>query len=122
MSCGGPTRRGGAPPVDISSHLIQRMLGLPPPATRDLVIERDLPVPMTDGAVLLADRWAPRAGSRRATGSGSRSPAAPFPRYARNPGTGGERATATTLRAADQEVYHDRAHPSAIILPVRQAR
>jgi uncharacterized protein len=48
--------------VDISSHLVQRMLGLPPPATRDLVIERDLRVPMGDGAVLLADRWAPRAG------------------------------------------------------------
>jgi uncharacterized protein len=48
--------------VDISSHLVQRMLGLPPPATRDLVIERDLPVPMADSAVLLADRWAPRAG------------------------------------------------------------
>ena len=48
--------------MDISSHLIQRMLGLPPPATRDLVIERDLRVPMADGAVLLADRWAPRAG------------------------------------------------------------
>jgi len=31
-------------------------------------------------------------------------------------------ATATTLRRADQEVYLDRAHPSAIILPVRQAR
>ena len=52
----------GTPPVDISSHLIQRMLGLPPPATRDLVIERDLRAPMADGAVLLADRWAPRAG------------------------------------------------------------
>ena len=37
--------------MDISSHLVQRMLGLPPPATRDLVIERDLPVPMADGAV-----------------------------------------------------------------------
>ena len=45
-----------------------------------------------------------------------------LPRYARNPGTGEARATATTLRAADQEVYHDRAHPCAIILPVRQAR
>jgi uncharacterized protein len=45
-----------------------------------------------------------------------------FPRYARNPGTGEARATAVTLRPADQEVYHDRAHPSAIILPVRQAR
>jgi putative CocE/NonD family hydrolase len=45
-----------------------------------------------------------------------------FPRYARNPGTGEPHATAVTLRAADQEVYHDGAHPSAIILPVRQER
>jgi putative CocE/NonD family hydrolase len=44
-----------------------------------------------------------------------------FPRYARNPGTGEPHATATRLLAADQEVYHDPAHPSAIILPVRQA-
>src|SRR5215813_2034177 len=53
---------GRSTAVDISSHVIQRMLGLPPPVTRDLVIERDLQVPMADGAVLLADRWAPRAG------------------------------------------------------------
>ena len=45
-----------------------------------------------------------------------------FPRYGRNPGTGEPRATATTLRPASQEVYLDRAHPSAIVLPVRQAR
>jgi putative CocE/NonD family hydrolase len=44
-----------------------------------------------------------------------------FPRYNRNPGTGEPRATATTLRAADQQVFHDPAHPSAVILPVRQA-
>ena len=42
-----------------------------------------------------------------------------FPRYARNPGTGEPHATATTLRAADQSVYHDPEHPSAIILPLR---
>jgi hypothetical protein len=41
-----------------------------------------------------------------------------FPRFARNTGTDEPRATATTLRAADQLVYHDPAHPSAIILPV----
>ena len=45
-----------------------------------------------------------------------------FPRYGRNPGTGEPRATATTLRPGGQEVYHDGAHPSAIILPVRQTR
>ena len=44
-----------------------------------------------------------------------------FPRYARNPGTGEPRATATRLVAAGQAVYHDPARPSAVILPVRQA-
>jgi putative CocE/NonD family hydrolase len=42
-----------------------------------------------------------------------------FPRYARNPGTGEPHATATTLRAADQEIHHDLAHASAVVLPVR---
>ena len=45
-----------------------------------------------------------------------------FPRYARNPGTGEPHATATRLLPADQQVYHDGTHPSAVILPVRQAR
>jgi len=44
-----------------------------------------------------------------------------FPRYARNPGTGEPHATATALRAADQSVYHDPDHPSAIILPLLPA-
>ncbi|CAM5302724.1 CocE/NonD family hydrolase [Streptomyces aurantiogriseus] len=48
--------------MNLSSHLVQRMLRLPPPLTRDLTIERDLRVPMRDGAVLLADRWTPKAG------------------------------------------------------------
>jgi uncharacterized protein len=48
--------------MNLSSHFIQRMQHLPPPLTRDLVIERDLRVPMRDGAVLLADRWAPKSG------------------------------------------------------------
>jgi uncharacterized protein len=43
-----------------------------------------------------------------------------FPRYARNPGTGEAIASAVTLRAADQAVFHDPDHPSAVILPVRQ--
>jgi putative CocE/NonD family hydrolase len=44
-----------------------------------------------------------------------------FPRYARNPGTGEPRATATRLVTADQSVYHDPERPSAITLPVRTA-
>jgi hypothetical protein len=40
------------------------------------------------------------------------------PRYARNPGTGEPLATAASLRAADQAVYHDPERPSAVVLPV----
>jgi uncharacterized protein len=41
-----------------------------------------------------------------------------FVRFARNLGTGEPLATATTMREAQQQVYHDPDHPSAIILPV----
>jgi putative CocE/NonD family hydrolase len=41
------------------------------------------------------------------------------PRWARNPGSGEPLATAKTLCAADQAVFHDPAHPSAVILPVQ---
>jgi hypothetical protein len=40
------------------------------------------------------------------------------PRYARNPGSGEPLATASTLHAVRQAVYHDPAHPSAVLLPV----
>lgn len=46
--------------MNLMSHILQRKLELPPPLTRDLVVQKDLPVPMPDGVVLLADRWAPR--------------------------------------------------------------
>ena len=40
-----------------------------------------------------------------------------FSRWARNQGSGEPLATATTLREASQQVYHDPAHPSAVVLP-----
>ena len=43
-----------------------------------------------------------------------------FPRYARNLGNGEPHATATVMRPADQQVYHDPHHPSAIVLPVKE--
>jgi uncharacterized protein len=48
---------------EMRRQLIERIMRLPAPVTRDLVVERDLPVPMRDGAVLLADRWTPRGGA-----------------------------------------------------------
>lgn len=49
----------------VSSHVVQRVLGLPAPQTRALTVHRDLRVPMADGVELLADRWAPRDGGDR---------------------------------------------------------
>ncbi len=40
------------------------------------------------------------------------------PRFARNLGSGEPVATATTFRAADQEVFHDPQHPSALVIPL----
>ena len=44
------------------SRVLERALGLPPAHTRDIAVERNLPVPMRDGVVLLADRYAPKGG------------------------------------------------------------
>ncbi len=43
------------------------------------------------------------------------------PRFTRNPGSGEPLATAVKLISADQQVFHDPAHPSAIILPVKES-
>lgn len=40
------------------------------------------------------------------------------PRFARNPGSGEPLGTATTLKQAEQRIYHDPGHPSAVVLPV----
>ncbi len=48
--------------MKLASHLTQRMLHLDEPVTRDVVVQKDLRVPMPDGVELLADRWAPRVG------------------------------------------------------------
>jgi uncharacterized protein len=39
------------------------------------------------------------------------------PRYARNPGTGEDPITTTTMRPVDIEIHHDRDHPSVLVLP-----
>jgi putative CocE/NonD family hydrolase len=41
-----------------------------------------------------------------------------FPRYDRNLNTGEDLLTAQRMVVASQTVYHDNAHPSALILPV----
>jgi putative CocE/NonD family hydrolase len=46
--------------VSLASEILGRRLGLIRPLTRDIEVTRDLRVAMDDGAVLLADRFAPR--------------------------------------------------------------
>ena len=41
-----------------------------------------------------------------------------FPRFDRNPNTGGPIAEETQLRKADQTIYHNAQHPSCVLLPV----
>jgi putative CocE/NonD family hydrolase len=43
-----------------------------------------------------------------------------FPRFDRNPNTGGSIADETQLRQASQTIYHDAEHPSHVLLPVTQ--
>lgn len=49
--------------MSILSRIFGWVHGLPPAQTRAVQIERDLPIPMPDGAVLLAHRYAPRGAS-----------------------------------------------------------
>ena len=113
--------------MNLASHLVQRMLRLDPPLTRDLVIERDLRVPMPDGVALLANRWAPKAGGDGLPVALLRSP------YGRGTmiATGmvrplAERGFQVVMQSVrgtfgSGGVFEPRhARPSAIILPVRK--
>ena len=49
------------------SRLIGRLAKLPPAETHNVIVERDLQVPMPDGVVLLADRYFPRGAGKSPT-------------------------------------------------------
>lgn len=53
--------------MSITSRLVGWIHKLPPAETRDIAVERDIPVPMPDGVVLLADRHSPRGGGKPPT-------------------------------------------------------
>src|SRR2546429_1403079 len=66
------TRRGalqstGEYLMSFTSRLVSRLLHLPPAQTHDIAVTRDIPIPMPDGVVLLADHYAPRGGSHLPT-------------------------------------------------------
>jgi putative CocE/NonD family hydrolase len=53
--------------MTLASRVFARLLDLPPADTHDVLLERDLAVPMPDGVTLLADRYTPREGGKRPT-------------------------------------------------------
>ena len=84
-------------------------------------LEPGRPVPADDGVLRIDIELWPTANCfktghriRLQVSSGA------HPRFARNPGSGEPLATAIHLIPADQEVFHDVEHPSAILLPVRE--
>ena len=61
--------------MTILSRLLGWMLKLPPAVTRDVVVNRDIPVPMPDGAILLADHYQPRLSASLALSARASAPA-----------------------------------------------
>ena len=53
--------------MSFTSRLLSRLMHLPPAQSHDIAITRDIPIPMPDGVVLLADHYAPRGGSKLPT-------------------------------------------------------
>jgi putative CocE/NonD family hydrolase len=77
------------------------------------------PAPNPDGCIRVClDLWPTAYRFRRGHRLRLQVSSGAFPRWARNLGSGEPLATGTTLKAADQAVYHDPAHPSAILLPI----
>lgn len=74
------------------------------------------------GSRIEIDMWATAYRFRRGHSIRLQVSSGAHPRWNRNLGTGEPVATATTMLAAEQAVYHDREHPSAVILPVSVSR
>lgn len=79
--------------------------------------------PQPDGTLRLeVDMWATAQRFRRGHRLRLLVASGAFPRWNRNLGLGEPEGTAVRMAAADQEVYHDAAHPSALVLPVVSGR
>lgn len=77
------------------------------------------PVPQADGSLhIQIEIWPTAYHFRRGQRLRVQVSSGAHPRFARNPGSGEPLASAITLRIAEQTLYHDPEHPSAIVLPL----
>jgi len=75
--------------------------------------------PQADGSLRIEiDMWATAHRFRRGHRIRLQVSGGAHPRWIRNLGTGEPIAMATAMLASEQTVYHDREHPSAMVLPV----
>jgi uncharacterized protein len=78
--------------------------------------------PQPDGSLLISiEIWPTAYHFRKGQRIRVQVSSGAHPRLARNSGGGEPLATGTKLRVAEQTVYHDPEHPSAILLPVLSA-
>jgi putative CocE/NonD family hydrolase len=79
-------------------------------------------VPQPDGSLCIQiDIWPTAYHFRQGQRIRMQVSSGAHPRFIRNLGTGEPLATATKLQVAEQAIYHDPEHPSAILLPVIRA-
>jgi len=75
--------------------------------------------PHADGSLhIVVDMWATAYCFRKGHSIRLQVSSGAHPRWSRNLGTGEPVPTGTRMEAADQTIYHDSEHPSALILPV----
>ena len=53
--------------MTITSRIVGKWMHLSPAQTHDIVVTRDIPIPMPDGVILFADHYASRNGIRQPT-------------------------------------------------------
>lgn len=84
-----------------------------------LRVQPGQPMPAADGTLALTiDLWPTAHRFQRGHRLRLQVSSGAHPRYARNTGSGEPLASATKLLVADQFIYHDPEHPSAIVLPL----
>jgi putative CocE/NonD family hydrolase len=77
------------------------------------------PAPSPDGSIRVCmELWPTAYHFRRGHRLRLQVSSGAHPHFARNTGSGESIGTATRLLSAEQQVYHDPEHPSAVILPI----
>ena len=83
--------------------------------------ENPEPVPAGETAMLDIDLWSISLIVNKGHRIGIQVSSSNYPRFEKNPNTGDDFPREDNLRTANNTVYMDREHPSALVLPVRPA-